>query len=286
MDGVIANPAPVGSDCNQNSIIAVWAVMKSLLALAGIAAAVLPIAEASAQLVGTFRVRPGVGVQIRPEYPGADKSEWAPYFNFSIARDDNPFRVGAPDDSFGIGLISSDGFSAGPIAAIEGSRKESDVGAPVGKVPTTFEAGAFVQHEFGESFRLRGEVRKGIGGHEGIVGSVGADHIWRDGDRYAVSVGPRLLFSNARYQRAYFGVSPEAALASGLEPHRPGGGLHAIAATSGMQYSLGGGWGLFGYARYERLVGDARKSPIVRELGSPNQFSAGIGLNRTFTIKL
>jgi outer membrane protein len=81
-------------------------------------------------------------------------------------------------------------------------------------------------------------------------------------------------------------VTPEAALASGLPVYRPDGGLHSVAANSALHYSLGGGWGMFGYARYERLVGDARKSPIVREFGSPNQYSAGIGLNRTFTIKL
>lgn len=260
--------------------------MKALLALAGLAAAVLPIAEASAQSVSTWRVRPGLGAQIRPEYPGADKSEWAPYVNFSIARGDRPFSFGAPDDSFAIGLVSSNGFSAGPAANIQGGRKDSEVGAPVGKVSTTIEAGAFAQYEAGDSVRLRGEIRKGIGGHDGLVGSIGADHIWRDGDKYAFSIGPRLLVSNGRYQRAFFGVSPEAAIASGLEPYRPDGGIHAVAATSGMHYSLGGGWGLFGFARYERLIGDARKSPIVRGLGSPNQVSAGIGLNHTFTIRL
>lgn len=257
-----------------------------MLALAVLATAALPIAQAQAQVVGTFRVRPGLGVQVRPEFPGADSSELVPYLDFSVARDERPFGVGAPDDSLGVRLFTSGGFSAGPVVAIQGSRKESDVGAPVGKVPTTLEAGAFVQHHFGDSFRLRGEARRGVGGHDGIIGSLGADHIWRDGDRYAVTLGPRILFSDARYQRSYFGVSEQAALASGLEPYRPGGGIHAVAAASGLQYSLGGGWGLFGYARYERLIGDARKSPIVREFGSPNQFSAGLGVNRTFTIRL
>ena len=260
--------------------------MKALLAIAGFAAAVLPIAEAQAQVAGTFRVRPGLGAQIRPEYPGADKSEWAPYVSFSIARGDRPFGFGAPDDSFGIGLISSDKFSAGPAAKIQSGRKDSEVGAPVGKVSTTIEAGAFAQFEPSDSMRLRGELRKGIGGHEGLVGSIGADYVARDGDKYLFSFGPRLLFSDGRYQRAFFGVSPEAAIASGLTPHRPDGGIYAAAATSSVRYSLGGDWGLFGYARYERLVGDARKSPIVRELGSPNQYSAGLGLSRTFTIKL
>jgi outer membrane protein len=39
---------------------------------------------------------------------------------------------------------------------------------------------------------------------------------------------------------------------------------------------------MFGFARYERLVGDAAKSPIVRELGSRNQLSGGAGLSYTF----
>ncbi len=92
------------------------------------------------------------------------------------------------------------------------------------------------------------------------------------------------MFSNARYQRAYFGISSDAALASGLPQYRPGGGVHAVAAASSMSYELGKSWGVFGYARYARLVGDAARSPIVRELGSRNQLSGGIGLNYTFTV--
>ena len=61
-----------------------------------------------------------------------------------------------------------------------------------------------------------------------------ADQIWRDKDRYVVSIGPRLLYSDSRYQRAYFGVTPEAALATGLPAYRPGGGFHAIAAAAGL----------------------------------------------------
>jgi outer membrane protein len=90
--------------------------------------------------------------------------------------------------------------------------------------------------------------------------------------------------SSARYQRAYFGVSPAAALATGLPAYDPDGGIHALAAATGLQVSLGGPIGLFGYGRYERLVGDARRSPIVRELGSANQLSAGLGLNYTFRL--
>ena len=255
------------------------------MALAGVAAAALPVSGAQAQVIETIRIRAGLGAQTTPKWMGADKNDWSPYPSFAIARGDKPFGVGAPDDNFSPKLLGSGGFGIGPVAALEGSRKESEVGAPVGKVPTTFELGAFAEHNFG-AFRVHAQARKGIGGHEGIVGHLAADYVLDEGDKYALTIGPRLLFSNARYQRAYFGVSPQVALATGLAPYQPGGGLHAIAATAGGHYALGGAWGLFGYARYERLVGDAKRSPIVEQFGSPSQFSAGLGISRTFTLKL
>ena len=126
---------------------------------------------------------------------------------------------------------------------------------------------------------------KGVNGHEGLVGTISADKIWRDGDRYVISLGPRVLFSDARYQRAYFGISPAVSLASGLPAYRPGSGVYGGAVASGVTYALNNRWGLFGFARYERLVGDAAKSPIIREFGSRNQLSGGIGLNYTFVIR-
>lgn len=249
------------------------------------AAAVLASSPALAQDSDDYRVRVGLGAQLQPKFKGADDTEVAPLWDLNVARGSNPFRFEAPDDGFAIPLISGKGFSAGPAANFESSRKNADVGAPVGKVKATFEAGAFVQYEMGENFRLRGDLLKGIGGHRGLVSSVGGDYISRDGDHYVFSVGPRLLFSDGRYQRAYFGVDAEAAVASGLPVYRPGGGLHAVALTSGLSYQFSPRIGLFGFGRYERLVGDAAKSPIIREFGSRNQLSGGLGLSYTFTIR-
>jgi MipA family protein len=61
--------------------------------------------------------------------------------------------------------------------------------------------------------------------------------------------------------------------------------VYAVAVASGLSHQLNSSWGLFGFGRYERLVGDAAKSPIVGQLGSRNQLSGGIGLNYTFTIQ-
>jgi outer membrane protein len=246
-------------------------------------AAILPAwSGASAQDSGDTRVRVGLGAQLRPEFIGSDHSNVAPLFHVNVARHGHEFSFGAPDDSPSIAVLSSGGFSFGPAGNIAWKRKQSEVGAPVGNVSTTIEAGAFAQYEWRDSFRVRAELLKGLGGHEGLLGSIGADKIWRDGDRYVVSIGPRVLFSDGRYQRAYFGVTPAASLASGLPAYRPGSGIYGVAGAAGVTYALDKSWGIFGFARYERLVGDAARSPIIRQLGSRNQLSAGIGLNYTF----
>ena len=149
----------------------------------------------------------------------------------SFSPDSRWIAFSAPDDAFGIGLLSAGPLRAGPAVAIQGERKDSDVGVPLGRVKRTFEVGGFAEIMMLDQFRFRADLRKGVNGHEGMVGSIGADQIWRDKDRYVVSIGPRLLYSDSRYQRAYFGVTPEAALATGLPAYRPGGGVHAIAAA-------------------------------------------------------
>jgi outer membrane protein len=231
------------------------------------------------------RVRVGLGAQLRPEFVGSDDTKVGPLWDLDFARGDEEFAFEAPDYSFGIPVVSTGGLSFGPAANLATKRDNSDVGAPVGRIPWTVEAGAFASYEVNRSIYLRAELLKGIGGHKGLVGAIGADQVWRDGDRYVFSIGPRVLLSDGRYQRAYFGVTPEASLATGLPTYRPSGGIHAVAAASGLSLQFNPRWGMFGFARYERLVGDAGKSPIVREFGSRNQLSGGVGLNYTFTIR-
>lgn len=249
-----------------------------------IAAALLP-AWTAASAQEAIRIRVGAGPQLKPAYVGADKDKVTPLFRFDIARGNTPFRFKAPDDVPGIGIFRSHGFSAGPEANFEFRRRDSDVGAPLGEVKRTIEAGAFAQYDDGHGIRVRGDVRKGINGHKGVVGSFGADKYWRDGDRYVFSIGPRVLFSDDRYQQAFFGVTPQASLATGLPVYTPKGGIHALAIASGLTYQMNSRFGLFGYARYERLVGDAAKSPIIQQLGSRDQYSGGIGLTYTFSVR-
>jgi outer membrane protein len=250
------------------------------------AAALVPAwSAAHAQDDDVTRVRVGLGAQVKPDFVGSDSVDIAPLLDLDTARGTNEFKFEAPDYSFGIPVVNTGGFEFGPALNLASGRKSSDVDLPLDRVKTTIEAGGYASYQVSKSIFLRAELLKGIGGHKGIVGTIGADQVWRDGDRYVFSIGPRLLFSDGRYQRAYFGVTPAEALATGLPSYRPSGGIHGVALASGLSYQFSPKWGMFGYARFERLVGDAADSPIVRsDFGSRNQLSGGLGLSYTFAI--
>lgn len=264
--------------------------MKKILGAAALSLALLltgwtapaAAADEEAQKKPPRRIRVGLGAQLVPLYPGADGHSLRPLVDVSLSRGARPFDFEAPDESFGPSLIKHGGLEIGPALNLEASRKAEDVGAALDKVPFTFEAGAFVQYAFSPKFRIRTELRKGLGGHDGWTGQAGADFVARDGDDWLFSVGPRVTVSDGRYHRAYFGVTAPEAVRTGLAAYRPGGGIQAVGATAGFLKQLTKRFGLYSYAKYDRLVGDSAKSPVVRVHGSRDQLSGGLALTYTF----
>jgi outer membrane protein len=227
----------------------------------------------------------GAGAQTYPKYPGADSYGINPLPIFGFRREGSPMTFEAPDDGIGIGLLGRDSaFNVGPTVRFQGKREQDDVGAAVGDVGFTVEAGGFVEVYPIDHFRLRAELRQGLGGHKGLTGDIGADLILRDENTYIFSIGPRARWADNDFNDAYFGVTPAVSGATGLATFDPGSGFYAIGAQAGITYRLGRNWGLQGYVGYDRLVGDAADSPIVRAFGSRDQFSGGLGLFFEFDI--
>lgn len=227
----------------------------------------------------------GGGAQTYPKYPGADSYglNFMPIFGFR--REGSPMPFEAPDEGAGIGILGHDSaFNFGPALAFQNKRQEEDVGAAVGDVGFTVEAGGFVEVYPSDNFRLRAELRQGLGGHDGLIGDLSADLIVRDGDRYIFSIGPRARWADNDFHDAYFGVTPAVTTATGLATYNPNGGFYAVGAAAGLTYRLGRNWGLQGYVGYDRLIGDAADSPIVRSFGSRDQFSGGLGLFFEFSV--
>ncbi|MBV9932176.1 MAG: MipA/OmpV family protein [Alphaproteobacteria bacterium] len=231
----------------------------------------------------------GGGVQTLPRYPGARERQISFLPRFLLDRPTGPMRFRAPDQGTGFGLLGRDSaVDFGPAVQLRLSRRSGrDVPAAVPGVGFTVEAGGFVQAMLGESFRVRAEGRKGIGGHKGAVLDLSADAIVRDrSDTTLFSIGPRLRLSDARYQRAYFGVTSPAAAATGLPVYTPHGGIHAVGLASGLTRKLGGPWGVYAYAGYDRLIDQAGRSPLVRRYGRRDELSGGVALTYSFRMHL
>jgi MipA family protein len=255
-----------------------------LAAFSGAALALFIAAPALAQ-DGGWTVTIGAGAQTYPKFPGSDSYGINPLPIFGLRRQGSPLPAKAPDDSFGFGVLGRDSVvNFGPALRFQNKREQDDVGAPVGDVGFTVEAGGFVSILPVRNFRLRAEVRQGLGGHRGLVGDLGADLIVRDENSYVFTIGPRARWGDSDFQRAYFGVTPAVAGATGLPAYAPGSGLYAVGAVAGLTRKLGRNWGVQGYVGYDRLVGDAADSPIVRAFGSRDQFSGGAGLFIEFNV--
>ncbi|MHA6721024.1 MipA/OmpV family protein [Sphingomonas sp. RS6] len=231
---------------------------------------------------GERRTRVSIGVQAVPSYPGADHNVIRPLIDVVSARGDSPFEFEAADESFSIPLYRHDGLELGTAMNFVGSRRRSSVGADVDSVGFSVELGGAAAYWFTPELRIRSEVRKAVSGHNGLVSDLSLDYVVRDGDRWLVAVGPRVSLSDARFRRAYFGVSArdrQAGLAAYSISNDP---IHSVGISSTATRQLSTRWGLYGYVAYNRLVGDAADSPFVTQLGSRNQFSGGLALSYSF----
>ena len=234
---------------------------------------------------GGWTVTLGAGAQTFPKYPGADTYGINPLGIFGFRREGSPMPFKAPDDGFGFGFLGRDSvIDIGPSVRFQSKREEDDVGAAVGDVGFTVEVGGFVELRPSENFRIRADLRQGIGGHDGLTGDLGADLVIRAADTTIFSIGPRARWADNDFHDAYFGVAPAIAGATGLPAYNPNGGIYAYGAVAGLTQKLGRNWGVLAYVGYDRLVGDAADSPIVRAFGSRDQFSGGAGLFIEFDI--
>ena len=233
-----------------------------------------------------YTVTLGAGAQFSPEYPGADSLRFYPVPSIGVRRQGDPLSFEAPDEGWGFGVLGEDDvFDFGPAVQWEAKRREEDVGAAVGEVDNSLEVGGFVEAMvIPDTFRLRIEGRKGLGGHDAWVGDLSADFIVRDRDTYIFSIGPRARWSDNDYHDAYYSVTPAVAAVTGLPAFDAGAGFYAVGVAAGLTYKLDRHWGLYGWAGYDRLIDDAADSPIVRQFGSRDQFSAGFAVIYEFDI--
>jgi MipA family protein len=239
-------------------------------------------------LSGNWNVMVGVGGAYNPDFEGAKRSMLSPVPIFSIRRAGSADQFRGPRDSASIAVIDFGDLRAGPAAKLVSSRKASSYSElnGLGDVKTTVELGGFVEYYPVDWFRTRGELRQGLGGHHGVVADLSADVIVPVIERLTISAGPRFTWESTSATSPYFGIDTVQAMATGLPVFNAKGGAHSAGVGAQVSYRINPQWEVHAYVEYERLLGDAAKSPLVTVRGSPNQTTFGIGASYAFDVKI
>lgn len=220
----------------------------------------------------------GMGLQSVPEYEGSKDNEtkaWPLFRNFNISLDgQTPTDGGAPQ-----------GFSFGPSFDMIYKRK-TDGSAPerlrgLDEVGYGLEAGMRAGYRSGP-VRVYGAVRKGLGGHKGVVGEMGVSLTMNPADRWTVITSLEAQYGDDKYMDAYFGVNAAEAARSGLAEHNVSGGLRAHAVSVEARYQANDYWSVLGRVQAKRMTDDVTASPVVEER---DQISVGLGVVRNFNFR-
>lgn len=226
-------------------------------------------------------------VVVAPSYPGSDSYSFMGYPSISFSRSGAPQPFSTPDDGLSIGLPITPTFRAGPVVKFQGGRYDGENRELTGikDVDWALEPGLFAEFwPIQDRLRTRVEVRRGIGGHDGFVGTLGADLVDRFG-AWTVSAGPRLQIADSEYMNTYFGVSAaDAARNLRVTQFKADAGVRSYGLAASATYQFNPAWATTVYAGYERLTDDASKSPITKAFGSADQLRFGASMSYSFSL--
>lgn len=213
-----------------------------------------------------WRATLGMGVAEMPAYEGSTRYLTEPAPEFDLRYRDIAFA--SVSDGVGVNLIRGTTYRAGIAVGYDTGRDrhlqnrlnglenidpaaEPRLFAEIGLLPVVVTL----------------DVRRAIGGHNGVIGDIGAYIPVVGREDLVVFVGPSVTFANERYMQSYFGISTADALGSraGFHPYEAQAGLKNTDLGLVAVYNFTEHWFVDTTVSWERLVDSAGNSPIVQD---------------------
>lgn len=229
----------------------------------------------------TFDVGPGV--VIAPWFEGGAWYRALPVPNVDLRYQRDRLFISARD-GVGATLFEASGFRAGPILRYRFPRNEWD--GPglfgTGTVPFTVEGGGFLRYDQ-PLFAARVELRRGLGGSNGLILDALVDGKLRLSDSLFLSAGPRLSVTDGTFNQAYFGINAWQAATSGYSQYYPGAGLRSVGVGTSALWRIHERLSFVAFGAYNYLADVAGNSPLVTgPAGSRDQFVVGLAFSWRF----
>jgi MipA family protein len=237
---------------------------------------------------GDWSLTVGAAGLVAPRFEGSKDWIFKVSPMVSLSRQGSEVRFSSRNDNPSFGFVDTGVFRAGVAGKLVFKRDGDTARQLKGLDPIKFgaELGGFAEVYPTDNIRIRGEVRKGIRSHDGVVADVALDVFDDLSPTVRVSGGPRLSFATAEYFDAYYGVSAGESARSGLPRYNPGGGIKSVGSGAAITWKTTDTITTSVFAEYERLLGTAADSPLVKRRGSPNQFTVGLSATYRFDFTL
>jgi len=234
----------------------------------------------------------GAAVVVSPVWQGARDMAVSLFPDLRVNYKDAIFA--SIQDGLGWNVVNRNGWKAGPIAKLRFGRKEQRGGSPfliaggsdallgLGDIAAAVELGGFAEKRAGP-WRARVDLRRGFGGHEGVIAEGAISYQLRSG-RTIVNIGPRATLASRAYTNRYFGIDAVQSQRSGLQPYAASGGLLSYGVSASVVRPLDRRSVITLFTGVDRLGDAAGHSPLVRERGRRTQVSLGLGYGLRFNL--
>lgn len=223
-----------------------------------------------------WQFRLGLMAGFKPEYEGSEDYETAfgpskriAWRNTVILQGKN-LRV----------QYRGDGYRVGALVGKESGRDEDDNDnlEGLGDVDGGWSAGVFGDYEITEHVSIVGEARQEYaGGHSGLLVDAGAQ-MTLPFSAPLLRVYTGVTFASSDYMEEFFSIDDQQSAASGKSTFDADAGIKNFTLSLSAGHKITGNWAVGAIIRYDRLVGDAGDSPIVKDGGSRDQFTGGVSL--------
>jgi len=242
----------------------------------------------------------GLGVFSVPDYYGSstNKAAAAPIARYSW---DGTSYVQLLGPELTVNLMPDPAWRAGPLIRFR-PRRDDDVDDEIVKrmrpIPSATEMGVFAAYHMPldpnnslHKIVFGGDiVANTTGVYNGVTGNLRATYYYPfpqavAGQQLIGTLGIGMFFASDSFNRKYFGVGgSDLALFPELggHPYNPGSGLTSVKIPFSLSTQVNRNWLLTFAGRYERLLNDAKDSPIVERRGDANQWQVGIAATYLF----
>ena len=226
----------------------------------------------------------------RPLYEGSDESEidLLPIIDISIGK----WGFLNVDRGLGVYFLKDRELELGGGIGYYESRKEEDSAKLNGfdDIDGGFDGRMFAKYNMGRyslSFQIRSDLSDN---HKGTLFDIGAAYSIKPNRRINWTLKAATTFADKNYMQTYFGVSQaqanQAIFSSTSVAFVPRGGWKDISVSSKFSIEFTRRWNAKWVMGYKRLTRDAAYSPLVRGVGSDNQFYFGVGLAYKFSDRI